>query len=149
MRSGRLRLFLLFAVLAAPFLAGSGLYFAGWRPGSTVNHGQLISPLVALPDAEAWRGKWSLALIHAEPCSPDCLARLDELGRLRLSLAKEAERTRIVSLGKRSEIFRALPDGSIVLVDPRGLAVMHYGPGADARGMRADLERLLKYSWSG
>lgn len=149
MNSGRLRLLLIAAVLAAPFLAGSGLYFAGWRPESTVNHGQLISPLVALPDAEAWRGKWSLALIHAEPCSPQCLARLDELGRVRLSLAKEAERTRIASLARRPEALRALPEGSVVLVDPRGLAVMRYAPGADARGMRADLERLLKYSWSG
>lgn len=41
-----------------------------------------------------------------------------------------------------------LPSGSVVLVDPNGLAMMRYPPGADPRGMRADLERLLKYSWS-
>jgi hypothetical protein len=36
-----------------------------------------------------------------------------------------------------------------VIVDPNGLAMMRYAPGADAKGIRADLERLLKYSWIG
>jgi hypothetical protein len=149
MSTPRRTLLLIVAVLALPFVLASALYLSGWRPAGTVNHGRLITPPQAVPAWEGWQGKWSLAFIHEAPCDRPCFARLDELRRLRLSLAKEAERTQVVPLRKRPGGLPDLPDGSVVLVDPNGLAMLRYGPGADAKGMRADLERLLKYSWTG
>lgn len=43
----------------------------------------------------------------------------------------------------------ATPDGRIYLVDPLGNLMMSYPSGADPKGMRKDLTRLLKYSWTG
>lgn len=149
MNPARRTLALIVSLLAMPFVIASGLYLSGWRPAGTVNHGLLITPPVAVPAWEGWHGKWSLAFIHEAPCDRPCFARLDELKRLRLSLAKEAERTQVVPLKVRPGNLPGLPDGSVVLVDPSGLAMLRYGPSTDAKDMRADLERLLKYSWTG
>jgi hypothetical protein len=37
----------------------------------------------------------------------------------------------------------------VIIVDPEGRAMMRYAPGAELKGIRADLERLLKFSWIG
>jgi hypothetical protein len=37
--------------------------------------------------------------------------------------------------------------GSIVIVDPQGMAMMAYAPDAPLNGLRSDMERLLKLSW--
>lgn len=149
MNAARRTLILVVAVLALPFVVGTGLYLSGWRPAGTVNHGLLITPPVPAPPGSGWQGKWSLALLQEAPCDAACAARLDELRRLRLSLARDAERTQVIPLRSRPAALHGLPDGSVVLVDPNGLAMLRYAPGADARGIRADLERLLKYSWTG
>lgn len=163
----RRTLVLLAAVTAMPFVAASGLYLSGWRPTDTINSGTLILPPAPLADATEWRGRWSLLFIHDGPCGADCMARLDELQRLRVSLGQEMNRTRIVwqgaapaaeaaalkarmpelgALERRPAGLEALPPGSVVLVDPGGLAMMRYRPGADTKGMRTDLQRLLKYA---
>jgi hypothetical protein len=35
------------------------------------------------------------------------------------------------------------------VLDPAGNLMMQYPPEAEAKGVRADLERLLKFSWIG
>jgi len=163
----RRTLLLLAAVTAMPFVAASGLYLSGWRPGATANHGTLILPPAPLADVGHWRGKWSIVLLQGGPCSADCVQRLDQLQRLRTSLGPEMQRTRIVWQGTIPAVgiatrengmaelealaappagFEQLPPGSVMIVDPNGLAMMRYRPGADLKGVRADLQRLLKYS---
>lgn len=149
MSTGRHTLALIVAVLAMPFVLGGGLYLAGWRPEGTVNHGLLITPPQPAPTWEGWRGKWSLAFVHVSTCDQACFARLDELRRLRLSFGNEAERTQVVPLRHAPGGLADLPDGSVILIDPNGLAMLRYIPGAAVRDMRADLERLMKYSWNG
>ncbi|HZX32815.1 MAG TPA: hypothetical protein VFF03_15805 [Rhodocyclaceae bacterium] len=167
--SPRWTLFLIVLLLALPFVAGTGLYVSGWRPAGTVNNGVLITPPATLASPADWEGKWSLLLVHDAPCGAPCAQRLDELRRVRLSLGQQMARTRVVWMGRAvgreatnlkgvipdlatldevSHLLGTLPPGSVVLVDPNGLAMMRYPPGADPRGMRADLERLLKYVWS-
>ncbi|HJW23574.1 MAG TPA: hypothetical protein VJ576_01645 [Rhodocyclaceae bacterium] len=162
-------LFLIFMLLALPFVAGTGLYLAGWRPSGTVNHGVLIKPPTTLASPGDWEGKWSLLLVHDGPCGAPCAQKLDELRRVRISLGQQMGRTRLAWMGKSidseaADLKTLVPDlaiidmlphgldklapGSVVLVDPNGLAMMRYPPGADPRGLRADLERLLKYVWS-
>lgn len=165
----RWTLSLIFLFLALPFAAGTALYLSGWRPGNTANHGVLITPPATLATPGEWEGKWSLLLVHDAPCGMPCAERLDELRRVRISLGQQMGRTRLVWMGKAigaeaadvkilvpelaavdgaSHHLGTLPPGSVVLVDPNGLAMMRYPPGADPSGMRADLERLLKYVWS-
>lgn len=146
MNAGRCKLVLLAAAMAAPFVVGSALHAAGWRPPGTVNRGQLIAPPVAAPAWAGWQGRWSLVLVHTPPCGEGCAARLDELRRLRASLARDAERTQLLALAPRPGELGGAPPGSVVVVDPAGRAMLRYAPGADAGGMRADLERLLKYA---
>lgn len=165
----RLTLLLIVALLGMPFAIATLLFLAGWRPAGTVNHGVLIAPPAAVASPGTWHGKWSLLLVHDAPCGAPCSQRLDELRRVRVSLGQHMERTRLVWMGKaiaaeatnlKASIpdlgtletpplgLEKLPPGSVVLVDPNGLAMMRYPPGADLKGMRADLERLLKYARS-
>jgi hypothetical protein len=143
----RRTLLLLFVLSLLPIAVGTGLYFMGWRPAQTSNHGTLITPPVPVAiDAPA--GRWSLVLLGDGACDTACVARLDELRRVRVSLAKEMHRTQHL----RSAIpmpLADLPAGTVIIVDPDGRAMMRYAPGAEAKGLRADLERLLKYSWTG
>lgn len=160
-------------LLLLPFAVASGLYLSGWRPARTGNHGLLIEPPVALAVSGArpgqWTGKWSLVLLHDAPCGEACRLRLDELRRLRVALGREMARTRLVWLGMGiapeaaampgrmpdlttldgvAAEFSRLPPGSLLVVDPQGRAMLRYPPGAPLAGVRSDLERLLKTSWS-
>jgi len=142
--SWRRALLLMLALSLLPIAVGAGLYFFGWRPAQTSNYGTLIVPPIAVDIGEA-RGKWSLVLIDEGGNTE----RLDELRRVRASLAKEWQRTRHLRLDVSPAALEPLPTGSVIIVDPDGRAMMRYAPGADAKGIRTDLERLLKYSWIG
>ncbi|RLJ67973.1 hypothetical protein [Sulfurisoma sediminicola] len=142
--SAQRTLLLLLALSLLPIAIGAGLYFFGWQPGKTANHGTLITPPVAV-GLDGVKGKWSLLLV-GDSGNAD---RLDELRRVRVVLAKEWQRTQHLALDARPAALADLPAGTVVIVDPNGLAMMRYPPGADAQGIRADLERLLKYSWIG
>jgi len=142
--SAQRTLLLILALSLLPIVIGASLYFFGWQPGKTTNHGTLITPPVAV-GSEDLKGKWSLLLV-GDPSNAD---RLDELRRVRVVLAKEWKRTQHLAFDARPAALADLPAGTVVIVDPNGLAMMRYAPGADAKGIRADLERLLKYSWIG
>jgi hypothetical protein len=165
------RTLLLILILALlPILTGIGLYRFDWRPAQTSNHGTLIDPPQAVSADPAWTEKWSLVLIGDAPCGAACAERLDGLRRVRVALAKDMARTRHVWVGAgiateaapltvampdlytvdgRLSVFATMPAGSVVIVDPRGMAMMRYAPGAELKGIRSDLERLLRYSWTG
>ncbi|MBU1645407.1 MAG: hypothetical protein KJ787_03650 [Gammaproteobacteria bacterium] len=136
-------LLLILALSLLPIVIGAGLYLYGWRPAQTSNHGTLIAPPVAMAGDDL-KGKWTLLLVgdarNAE--------RLDELRRVRVVLAKQWQRTQHLAADTLPAGLGLLP-GSVVIVDPNGLAMMRYAPGADAKDIRVDLERLLKYSWIG
>jgi len=142
--SAQRTLLLILSLSLLPIVIGTGLYYFGWQPGKTANHGTLITPPVAV-GLDGVKGKWSLLLVGDSANAE----RLDELRRVRVVLAKEWQRTQHLALDARPAALADLPAGTVVIVDPDGLAMMRYPPGADAKGIRADLERLLKYSWIG
>lgn len=144
MPSHRRALLLILALALLPIVIGGSLHYFGWRPDKTANHGTLITPPASV-DLDGLKGKWSLLLVG----DPGNAGRLDELRRVRVVLAREWKRTQHLSLDARPGPLADLPAGTVVIVDPNGLAMMRYAPGADAKGIRADLERLLKYSWIG
>ena len=150
--SGRRTLALVLALSLLPLAIGGGLFAFGWKPDRTVNHGTLFTPPVPVDDVAASplaeTGRWSLVLLGTGDCDAACTARLDELRRVRTALAKQMHRTRQLRAAAPPALA-GLPSGTVLIVDPRGTAVLHYPPGAGAPGIRDDLERLLKLSWIG
>jgi hypothetical protein len=143
----RRALLLMVALSLLPIAIGTGLYLIGWRPAKTSNYGTLITPPSPIA-IDAPTGRWSLVLIGDGVCDAACSARLDELRRVRVSLAKEMHRIQLLRVAPPAALAD-LPAGTVIIVDPDSRAMMRYAPGAEAKGLRADLERLLKYSWTG
>ncbi len=185
-RSGLPMLALVVSLLAMPFAIAAGLYFGGWKPARTIQHGQLHSPPLALPagglnrpDGTAMptaelHGKWLLIIAVNEPCTAQCQQRIDEMRRIQVSLYKEMGRLRRVVLSELNSdpglaaaageqpdlLYLTAPAGwlggnntaaayRLHVVDPLGRRVMDYPAEVSAREVRADLDRLLKFAWTG
>lgn len=118
------------------------------------------------------QGKWWLALSIDGPCSADCARRIDEMRRIQVSLNKDMGRLRRLVLSPQTndpELLGARqrqPDlqtlqapagwlgggntaGHLHVIDPLGQRVIDYPPEVSAREIRTDLERLLKFAWTG
>jgi len=124
------------------------------------------------------QGKWLLLLNGKGQCAADCLQRIDEMRRIQVSLNKDMGRLRRVVLSDRiadTEFAAARqrqPDlvlaeapphwlpgsGSdsedyagyrLHIIDPQGNLIMDYPADIPAKGVRGDLERLLKFAWTG
>lgn len=170
--AGRRMLLLLVAVLALPFLLAAALLFSGWRPAVAPRHGELLPPsaplsigalnVLAGPPKSALAGRWLLVAVEPQACAADCARRLDALRRLHVALYKAMPRVKRVLLAPAvppiaqpdltvaaPESWPALDRPGVYLVDPRGQAVLRYEPGAGQKAMLKDIERLLRYSWTG
>jgi hypothetical protein len=105
--------------LALLFFAPLGLSFylyyspAGWRPGSRVNHGDLIDPPRPLPDqwlpsardgktGPKLTGKWTLLYVGAGGCNALCRSDLHETRQVRTALNRDMDRVQrvFVALGE-------------------------------------------------
>lgn len=132
-------------------------------------------PLAALGAdvAGAARGKWLLVIAGDAPCAADCAALAGrtravqvslnrDMGRIRRLVLADAPTAELADLRARQpDLLVAAPDAAwraalaaggrhrLFVLDPAGNLMMQYAPGADAKGVRADLERLLKSSWIG
>ena len=118
--------------------------------------------------------KWMLLFHVRGPCAAECAGRLDEMRRIHVALYKNMGRMSRAVLTDQPDdpALLALRDSQpdlllltapaeqlagelanitdpLLLVDPRGQIIMTYPPDASAQGVRADLERLLKYAWTG
>lgn len=183
--SGLPMLLLIVGLLVLPFIIATGLYFGGWQPTRTVQHGQLLTPPPALPasgliDASGQavpttdlHGKWLLVLSLDGTCNSACATRLDELRRIQVSLNKEMGRLRRVVLAPSTsdpalaDAARRQPDLLLFatpphwlglpategyrlhIVDPLGQRVIDYPAAVGGKELRFDLERLLKFAWTG
>lgn len=128
------------------------------------------------PPDKALLGHWLLALVVPGQCTADCLTQLHLARQVQVSLNKDMARLRRALIGPRLDDRAALaaaqqrwPDlliarptaagwqtlgagasaPQLVLIDPQGRLVLRYPPTPDPRGLRRDVERLLKYSWLG
>ncbi|MBS1157888.1 MAG: putative transrane protein [Proteobacteria bacterium] len=120
------------------------------------------------------QGKWLLVLFGNGPCDDACSRRVDEMRRVQVSLNKEMGRLQRVILtdtpndagwrawrARQPDLLVAaapqpwlpgLAGGStyrLGIVDPHGYLVLTYPPEVAAGDLRFDLERLLKFSWTG
>lgn len=177
-RKGRRTLVFIALVFAAPILVASLLAFSGWLPEGRRNYGELVDPPVhldapgALADGAAFpwatpQWHWTLVLRIPADCNSECRARLDQVGNLRISLGRHAEKLRIaidrpvaadsVLGGARGVYLLAeLPatiagrmhpartDLVLALVDPAGFLMLRYPEQSDLRRVRKDLGKLIR-----
>lgn len=135
-------------------------------------------PLAAAPGAGALKGKWSLVVVGVGPCEASCQQSLVVARQIWLSLGKLTERVqRVLLVGAGccdAEYLAREHDGlirinvtapeaaallatfpaeaqstTIFLVDPLGNLMMRYDSGANPKGLRQDLQRLLDLSHIG
>ncbi|MBV8300403.1 MAG: hypothetical protein JOY68_00590, partial [Candidatus Dormibacteraeota bacterium] len=110
------------ATLAALFVLPLALAFftyygTGWRPGTHLNHGELIIPARPLPQvdlpraaaAAAFRGHWSLVYVGAGDCPSDCRQALQVMRQTRLALNNDMARVERVFLVTAVCCERAFP----------------------------------------
>ena len=153
-----------------------------WRP--VVNaQGTLIDPPRTLAvtglaradgesaSADAFQGRWSVIRPLAGDCGDRERALVEELGRVRMALDKDAERVRRIivhdgtcaatdlgTAGTDLCVYSATAgflgqfppavDGAtgIYIADPHGNLMMSYPASGSARGLLKDLDRLLRLS---
>jgi cytochrome oxidase Cu insertion factor (SCO1/SenC/PrrC family) len=171
--SSRLKLLLIFAACAAPFVLGTLAYVLDWAPGATANHGELITPPRPLAGAplDTLRGKWVLVAFDAAACDARCERKLyfmrqvrraqgKEMGRVerlwvltdtaapKPALVAALENARIVQPQSREFVanFPGNPAEHIYLIDPLGNLMLRFPKDPDPSKMIKDLQRLLKYS---
>ncbi len=98
-------LILLMIVFIGPAAIAWTLFFSGWRPGETANHGELITPPHHLQgnlhtadgpaiSADGLRGKWSIVVLNRGACERDCVDRLEQTRQVRRALAQYMDRAR-------------------------------------------------------
>ena len=117
-RRGRRSLLLLLAVFFVPAAIAWTLFFSGWRPPATSNHGDLLDSPVQLdvPAMERLagpgdtsgppelRGRWTMLMTLREPCDDGCVERLRETRQIRRALAQNADRAqRVLVIGEGAE----------------------------------------------
>ncbi|WP_290648730.1 hypothetical protein [Aquisalimonas sp.] len=123
-RRGRRMLLLLLAVFVVPAAVAWTLFFSGWRPATTSNHGELLDTPTRLNPPELrqmvgpgddnaldFRGKWTMLMVSRGPCEDACVERLRATRQIRLALAQHTDRAQRVLV---------LPEG----VDPPPEAVL-------------------------
>jgi len=122
-------------------------------------------------------GKWLLILAGRGACDAACRGRVDEMRRIQVSLNKDMGRLRRVVLtdnagdGALSDFHRQQPDLVVAaaparwlpdkeqpaepnayrlyVADPQGQLIISYRPDVAGKAVRADLDRLLKFAWTG
>lgn len=147
LNKGQRQLLLIVAIFAAPVIAAVFLNsrWSDFQPEATRNRGELIEPVWPIEGAQSDR--WQMVYLTPEPCNAACLARQDELARVRRALGREGEKMELTQApGLRAVLATRFQPGSVVIIDPLGNAMMHYQPAASASDMRRDLKRLLHYS---
>ena len=141
---------------------GASPHAAGPSPHATPGHPTLFD------------GRWMLALAVPGECGADCVAQLALARQVQVSLNKDmvrlargligpqlhdtaahAARWPDLAIGHADDVaWRTLGGERITapqlfLIDPQGRLVLRYTAAPDPKGVRRDVERLLKYSWNG
>jgi hypothetical protein len=107
-RKGRGQLVLLAAVFFGPLLLAFVFYYGdmGWRPASSTENGELITPPPLLPDlslrsdpgleSPRLRGKWSLIMLGNGGCDEVCVDRLYQTRQVHKALSGDRDRVQRV-----------------------------------------------------
>lgn len=140
-RMGRIKMLLVWAVCAAPVVASYFMYYVV-RPEGRTNHGALIQPVRAMPEAAALplrnlqgapvppaslKGQWLLVSVASAECDAACERTLYLQRQLRESLGRDKDRIDRVWLVSgdapvREALLPALEQASVLRVSQTDLA---------------------------
>jgi len=140
-RMGRIKMLLVWAVCAAPVVASYFMYYVV-RPEGRTNHGSLIQPVQAMPDAAALplrslqgapvlpaslKGQWLLVSVAGGACDAACEKKLYLQRQLRESLGRDKDRIDRVWLVNdeapvRDALLPALQQATVLRVPQADLA---------------------------
>ncbi|BAV32732.1 cytochrome C oxidase subunit I [Sulfuricaulis limicola] len=130
--ASRRKILLLAALFTLPVIIAYALYFSGWRPASTGNHGELVQPARPIADAALTRldggsmrfselhGKWTLITFSAAECLKPCERNLYVMRQV------------IAAQGDKAGRVQSM----LVVTDPKALDLLRYTV-KDYPGMRA------------
>ena len=138
-RSGRLKMLVLLLICAAPVLASYLAYYVLRPAMGTRNFGQLVTPTVSLPDAQALdltgrpvalpslKGQWLLVSVGTGACDAACEQNLYFQRQLREAQGKDKDRIdRLWLLSDdtpiREALLPALQGAQVLRVSPQLLS---------------------------
>ena len=180
-QQGRRTLLFISLLFVTPIIAAMYMYFSGTAvPVSSVEHGEFITPPRMLPETalntsvpeQHFRDVWSLIVSADSHCDTACLASLEKIRQIRLSLGPKMTRMQTVFLPASETAIRAelttehpkliiatpeqsgrihstigsYENGEIFLADPLGNLMMRYPQDAEMGDIREDITHLLKLS---
>ncbi len=138
-------LILLISVFLAPAVGAGYLLFFGQKINfNSSQYGTLIQhpPHIGLVTADQ---KWHVVYVTPEICNDDCEQQKLKLHKVHTALGAESHRVNIITLNKH-QLPLEIATNSVLIVNPRGLYIMHYEASSDHMGLLKDLRKLLKYS---
>lgn len=175
---GRRTLILVALVFIAPITLASLLALSGWMPKGRRNYGELIDPplrveaVTTLADGGrfVWatpQWHWTVLLRIPPTCDRACREHLDQVGNLRISMGRHAEKIRIAVdqpipsdsvLGRAQGVYvlsdvpsaidervhPARTDLTLALFDPAGYLILRYPEHADLSRVRKDFGKLIR-----
>ncbi len=130
--ASRRKIALLAVLFALPVVVAYVLYFSGWRPGATGNHGELVQPPRPIADAaltlldgkpvrvRELHGKWTLLTFSPAECLAPCARNLYTLRQVMVAQGEKAHRVQ----------------GVLVVTDKGALDLLRYAM-KDYPGVRA------------
>lgn len=106
--AARRKLLLLAALFALPVAVAYALYFSGWRPAATGNHGELVQPPRPIADAaltlldgktlrlRELHGRWTLLAFGPAECLSPCARNLRTMRQAIAAQGEKAHRVQAV-----------------------------------------------------
>lgn len=155
-KSGKRIFLLVLLAFFAPLLLAFVIYYgAGWHPGKTTNKGDLISPVISLPNValsrpdgtllnKQWlQGKWTLAYLGDGACDQACRDALLKTRTIRLLLGKDTTRVQRAFLFSGSccdQAYFATQQPDVIVArldDAQGQQLLKLFPHANGSALQA------------
>jgi len=142
-------LVILISVFLAPavgagylLLFGHKINFNSSQYGTIIQKPPNIGPSIGLVTADQ---KWHIVYVAPEICNEVCEQQQLKLHKVHAALGADTHRVEIAIINKQ-QLPEEIAKHSILIVNPRGLYIMHYAANSDHMGLLKDLRKLLKYS---
>jgi cytochrome oxidase Cu insertion factor (SCO1/SenC/PrrC family) len=123
------------AIFFLPFIVGSTLFWLGWRPAGSAQHGELVVPARPLPESglqladgrplptTELRRQWLIAYPLRGPCGEACRRTLRATAQVHAALGKEQDRVGRIAIATDAaetrdleELQRSFPDLAVAKV---------------------------------